>query len=135
VRSTCCGPTDCLVREASFRAWVRSSSLRRVPGSFSNPGYEAFRTAKTVYADEGLNGSDEKHVIDQVSATVVGAHINSAYEIVKQGHVNVASPPEKSWRLARFCSSLQSWHTQQEITCGRACFSFLLQKSCHGYFG
>ena len=63
-----------------------------------------FRTAKGIYAQEGLFGSDHKDVIGADRCVVVGAEVISRRDDVKRGVVSVASPFEKRLGLAT-CSA------------------------------
>lgn len=65
----------------------------------------AFQTAKKAYEVHGVAGSDEKDVIEQNRATVVGAEVDSRPELVEQGLLPVGAPSAKrlalSWIAAK----------------------------------
>eukprot|EP00438_Fugacium_kawagutii_P011937 Skav228683 [mRNA] locus=scaffold111:87828:94995:- [translate_table: standard] len=79
---------------------VPADHLRKPPGTKPNAALDSFHKAKHVYKSEGLQGSDQKDVVDSVSSSVVGAHINSKPHFVQRGIVPVGSPPEKRLSLA-----------------------------------
>ena len=61
-----------------------------------------FDAAKKVYLREGLKGSDQKGIIDEHVATVVGAEIDSRPQNVQCGVLPVGAPASKL--LALSCS-------------------------------
>ena len=66
-----------------------------------------FDAAKKVYLREGLKGSDQKDIIDEHVATVVGAEIDSRPQNVQCGVLPVGAPASKrlalSWIAAMAC--------------------------------
>ena len=80
--------------------------------------YEAFKRAKQAYKTADLQGSDAKDVVDESLATVVGAEINSSYNLVKNGVLPVGAPAAKrmslSWialHAAKFAYTTDALHS------------------------
>eukprot|EP00435_Cladocopium_sp_Y103_P052260 s3094_g16.t1 len=61
---------------------------------------KAFDRAKTCYAQFGLPGSDQKDVVDEMRATVVGAEANSSPSVVSKGVLPVGAPASKRLALS-----------------------------------
>ena len=62
--------------------------------------FEAFCAAKRAYRAAGLAGSDEKDIIEQDVATVVGAELNGKTVFAEKGLVPVGAPAEKRLALS-----------------------------------
>lgn len=62
--------------------------------------------AKQVYSEQGIQGSDEKEVRDQLLFKVVGAEINSMPSVVDRGLVSLGAPGEKRLGLAMVSAML-----------------------------
>ena len=85
-------------------AEVPTEQLKESVRAPPSGAFKAFETAKRCYAEEGLQGSDAKDVVDQFRATVVGAEVDSRYELVSSGMLPVGAPTSKrlalSWTAA-----------------------------------
>ncbi|CAK8989711.1 Uncharacterized protein SCF082_LOCUS1929 [Durusdinium trenchii] len=62
--------------------------------------FGAFKKAKEAYSGAGLAGSDAKDVIDEVCAAVIGAEVDSRYELASQGLLPVGAPAAKRMSLS-----------------------------------
>ena len=62
--------------------------------------------AKQVYSEQGIQGSGEKEVRDQLLFKVVGAEINSMPSVVDRGLVSLGAPGEKRLGLAMVSAML-----------------------------
>ena len=62
--------------------------------------FGAFKKAKEAYSGAGLAGSDAKDVIDEVCAAVIGAEVDSPYELASQGLLPVGAPAAKRMSLS-----------------------------------
>ena len=61
---------------------------------------KVFHRAKDIYAQQGVIGSDDKDVLNQLCFRVVGSEIDSRMELVQQGLVSCGLPAEKRLALA-----------------------------------
>ncbi len=61
---------------------------------------EVFYKAKEIYAQQGVIGSDDKDILDQLTFRVVGSEVDSRLELVRQGLVSCGLPAEKRLVLA-----------------------------------
>ncbi len=73
-------------------------------GVLSRSG-EIFRKAKAIYKEEGVLGSDDKDVAEQLLFRVVGAEVDSRKIFAREGLVSCGLPVEKRLALATVASA------------------------------
>ena len=61
---------------------------------------KVFHKAKDIYAQQGVIGSDDKDILNQLCFRVVGSEIDSRMGLVQQGLVSCGLPAEKRLALA-----------------------------------
>ena len=66
---------------------------------------DIFRQAKAIYEREGVMGSDDKDIVEQLRFRVVGAEVDSRLHLVKEGLVVCGLPVEKRLALATVASA------------------------------
>eukprot|EP00435_Cladocopium_sp_Y103_P014642 s3554_g3.t1 len=67
---------------------------------------EVLDRAKRAYSEQGIQGSDEKEVRDQLLFKIAGAEINSLPDVVDRGLVSLGAPGEKRLGLAMVSAML-----------------------------
>eukprot|EP00435_Cladocopium_sp_Y103_P013731 s39_g3.t1 len=70
-----------------------------------DPALDCLRTSKWIYNTHGIIGSDDKDIVGERKAKVIGASLNASPQCQDRGHILVSAPAEK--RLALSWISLQ----------------------------
>ena len=82
----------------------------------ASPALDCLKTCKEVYRKHDILGSDDKDVVGERTAKLIGAHVNASEEAQSRGHTIVAAPPQKryalSWVSLQLC---QLTHTTDSL--------------------
>ena len=77
-------------------------AIASVPRSLlvDSPAERCFKTAKHLYAQYDILGSDDKDVVGARKAKIIGACVNASDQCQNRGHVLVSAPAEKRYALS-----------------------------------
>ena len=77
-------------------------ALSKVPKGVlvQSPSEECLSVSKALYSSFGIKGSDDKDVVGERKAKIIGACVNASEQCQSRGHVLISAPAEKRYALS-----------------------------------
>ena len=94
-----------------------------------DPALEVLKRCKKVYETFGLLGSDDKDIVSQSCAKIIGATINAGEQALMRGHVLVPAATQKRYALSWLTLQLAQLGGWTSVLMHRRPFMSILQRS------
>ena len=77
-------------------------ALSKVPKGVlvQSPSEQCLSVSKALYSSFGIKGSDDKDVVGERKAKIIGACVNASEQCQSRGHVLISAPAEKRYALS-----------------------------------